>query len=251
MSAIDEILQEYILMRENGLEIQEALHALKVHIQSLALGTREQLAQYLRSWETGNLKVENPLVPKHKLSQLNQQAPPTSEFIWVECRNCSKNNLAKEVFCFNCGEMLQSVAGLFDTRQFRQAQDGLFDSQYFSQDSVLTLKAKNAAINLEIRPQLHNRELILGRGFIGDTGLDIVVDSEKTTVLGVSRTHLGIRFDKQTATLQLHDLGSSNGTFINEERLHPSERRALCHKDELRLGYLIFTVRFIHLGEEL
>jgi pSer/pThr/pTyr-binding forkhead associated (FHA) protein len=40
------------------------------------------------------------------------------------------------------------------------------------------------------------------------------------------------------------DLNSSNKTYINGQRVHPHEVRALRDGDELRLGKIIFTVAF-------
>jgi hypothetical protein len=64
----------------------------------------------------------------------------------------------------------------------------------------------------------------------GDVALD---DSE------VSRSHASLVFDGTTVTVQ--DLGSTNGTFVNEERV--SGPRQLGAGDKLRVGTTVFELR--------
>jgi hypothetical protein len=51
MTPLADIYHEYIRMREHGLEVQEALRALRVYVEVLNEGERESLAIYLRAWE--------------------------------------------------------------------------------------------------------------------------------------------------------------------------------------------------------
>jgi hypothetical protein len=55
--------------------------------------------------------------------------------------------------------------------------------------------------------------------------------------LGVSRRHAEIHW-YQDNTLRLYDLGSSNGTFLNGERLEVNKAYTLYNGDEIRLGQL-------------
>jgi hypothetical protein len=59
---------------------------------------------------------------------------------------------------------------------------------------------------------------------------------------GVSRTHARLRFAGGAITIT--DLGSSNGTFINAQRLEPNKPLTLHADDKLMLGSLSMTVRF-------
>ena len=59
---------------------------------------------------------------------------------------------------------------------------------------------------------------------------------------GVSRLHAAIYRSKHT--LSLSDLGSSNGTFLNGERLRPQQTRVLRDGDEVRFGELAAKVYF-------
>ncbi len=69
-------------------------------------------------------------------------------------------------------------------------------------------------------------ELIIGR----EPGVDILIDAQ-----GVSRRHA--RLSVQGGQIVLEDLGSSNGTFISEERI--SSPRRLKQGDQIRLGRTI------------
>ncbi len=59
--------------------------------------------------------------------------------------------------------------------------------------------------------------------------------------LAVSNEHAQIVYatnDKDQTTYFLEDLGSTNGTFVNEIKI---KKQQLCHKDLLRIGWNIFT----------
>lgn len=59
---------------------------------------------------------------------------------------------------------------------------------------------------------------------------------------GVSRTHALLRFTGEAITVT--DLGSSNGTFLNTQRLEPNAPQAVHTEDKLMLGSLSMIVRF-------
>jgi pSer/pThr/pTyr-binding forkhead associated (FHA) protein len=59
---------------------------------------------------------------------------------------------------------------------------------------------------------------------------------------GVSRLHAAIIRTEDTLTLI--DMGSSNGTHLNGQRLIPDQPRILRDGDELRLGKLIAHIYF-------
>ncbi|MEM9950541.1 MAG: FHA domain-containing protein [Chloroflexota bacterium] len=59
---------------------------------------------------------------------------------------------------------------------------------------------------------------------------------------GVSRKHARLTLDD--TSISVTDLGSTNGTYINNERLHPNRDYVITAGDELRLGFmtLLLTV---------
>ncbi len=55
-----------------------------------------------------------------------------------------------------------------------------------------------------------------------------------------SRYHAEINFDQGDNSIQIHDLGSTNGTFINGKQIHHKTR--LGHEDQIRIGSHLISV---------
>jgi hypothetical protein len=66
---------------------------------------------------------------------------------------------------------------------------------------------------------------------------------------GVSRKHVSITKDGNL--LQIEDLGSTNGTYLNGMKLYPHQPRMLRDGDELCLGHLVMRVHFLNLESDL
>jgi hypothetical protein len=66
---------------------------------------------------------------------------------------------------------------------------------------------------------------------------------------GVSREHVAITKDGNL--LQIEDLGSTNGTYLNGMKLFPHQPRMLRDGDELCLGHLVMRVHFLNLESDL
>lgn len=62
---------------------------------------------------------------------------------------------------------------------------------------------------------------------------------------GVSRRHAAILKDENM--LQVEDLGSANGTYLNGTRLLPYQPRILRDGDELCLGHMVLRVYYLNL----
>lgn len=60
--------------------------------------------------------------------------------------------------------------------------------------------------------------------------------------MGVSRMHISIRLDKDGYLIE--DLESTNGTWVNDEKIPPSEARRLQNGDQVRLGQFVFHISF-------
>lgn len=58
--------------------------------------------------------------------------------------------------------------------------------------------------------------------------------------MGISRKHACIQ--RKGDRLELVDLDSRNGTFLNGKRLEPNQPAHLTHHDEIRLGKIIMTI---------
>jgi diguanylate cyclase (GGDEF)-like protein len=83
---------------------------------------------------------------------------------------------------------------------------------------------------------LTQTEMVIGRDPIADIS---VADQ------GISRKHAKVT--KASGKVQLIDLGSSNGTFINDKRIQPDHPMNLAKEDMIKLGNTIF--KFLPAGE--
>jgi pSer/pThr/pTyr-binding forkhead associated (FHA) protein len=106
-----------------------------------------------------------------------------------------------------------------------------------SQDSIALKVAGN---NVGI-PLFGQQEYILGRAEKGQAVIpDIDLNRFGAHEKGVSRLHCHLRFEGNA--LLAIDLGSANGTFINDTRVLPDHPATLSDGDILRLGNLVIEV---------
>jgi pSer/pThr/pTyr-binding forkhead associated (FHA) protein len=74
------------------------------------------------------------------------------------------------------------------------------------------------------------------RGAKNETHPDIDFSTDEGATFGVSRRHACIH--RSAKNVFIEDLGSFNGTFLNGQRLQPSEKYPLAAGDVLHLGQL-------------
>jgi hypothetical protein len=168
------------------------------------------------------------------------------------CPNCANRNRPGVIFCENCGASLIGDApistrsigpkGPNDTApeiSFTHITDSAA-TDVFPKDGALKIEITGAEpILLKTKP-----EIVFGRR---DPATGAMPDVDLTPFagyrMGVSRRHAAIRRSGETA-LELWDLGSSNGTFVNGARLLPHKAHRLRDGDELKLGQMTMKVYF-------
>jgi len=163
------------------------------------------------------------------------------------CPNCKHVNRIGTVFCENCGASLIGDAPL-GTRaiagnapeEVRETLAVIKSEETFPADVMLRIEIPNAEpILLKQR-----RETIFGRR---DPATGVMPDVDMTPFagyrMGVSRRHAAIRRTDNNQ-LELWDLGSSNGTYLNGVRLAAHRPNRLKDGDEIRLGQMVMRVRF-------
>jgi pSer/pThr/pTyr-binding forkhead associated (FHA) protein len=86
---------------------------------------------------------------------------------------------------------------------------------------------------------VHSGRTLLGRSG-GDSRIDIAIPDGSA-----SSRHALIHADPATGQAFVEDDSSRNGTFLNEQKLPPGERRQLRDNDRLRLGSTTFVVKLL------
>jgi len=122
-------------------------------------------------------------------------------------------------------------------------------------ESVLTTVTPSTVLVLQVLPSGQvitldlSRSLVLGRRGARTGGL-IQPDVDLTPLYarqhGVSRLHCALT--REAGVFSVTDLGSTNGTFVNDERLEPNTPYPLSDGDLLVLGTLHILVTFNDLG---
>ena len=87
--------------------------------------------------------------------------------------------------------------------------------------------------------------LVLGRSDVDDTSSKPDVDLINCNAIrnGISRNHAAIDGIPGEGYV-IYDLGSRNGTFLNDEQLEPHQPRLLHDGDKVKLGRLSMTIFF-------
>jgi predicted component of type VI protein secretion system len=174
-----------------------------------------------------------------------------------KCPSCGFNNRPGVVFCENCGTSLLSGGSPLSTKALEADEQKDVDPGDQPPPSVVSSSTRTeifptgGTLRLEIEgsPEpiylgLNHREIVLGRR---DPATGALPDVDLTPFagyrMGVSRRHSQIRHSEE-GHLDVFDLGSSNGTFLNGRRLEAHYPYRLRDGDKLALGQIVIRVYF-------
>ncbi len=162
------------------------------------------------------------------------------------CPYCAHVNREGELFCAECGHPFTGKQARSTTQLVQTDEEGLhgrvtWGTARFDPSASLVVHVQN---HLEPLVLLPAQEILLGRSEDGQSPLEGGLDLHPfgAAECGVSRRHALIRRGEDTLTLL--DLGSTNGTYLNGQRLIPNQPRVLRDGDEIRLGKLVLHVFF-------
>jgi hypothetical protein len=162
----------------------------------------------------------------------------------IRCDNCGHINPSSENHCESCGEPLDSLG----TTQSLPAlpvdeSDPRWGTARFGAAMNLVLTPVEYA-NYPLVVDAENvNEIVVGRSDPNTGHMpDIDLRPYNAVERGVSRRHAIIA--RRNGALNVIDLGTPNGTFLNGQRLVPNQARVLRDGDDLRLGHLIIHVAF-------
>jgi hypothetical protein len=152
----------------------------------------------------------------------------------IICPECSQGNASEQRVCMECGTMLTPLpaAGGTSLKRIQPLQGPLVVVVTLILDETRSVRAV-------IKP---GERKMLGRLCpFTHKRPDIELDSLEALDYGVSRTHA--QLDYTQSWLQLIDMDSANGTFVNGQRLLVDRPHLLRNRDRIRLGRLPLELR--------
>ena len=159
------------------------------------------------------------------------------------CINCKHHCTEDDLYCLQCGYILPHVLNQQETKYVESQSIGRVDTQwgtgYFHQRARLFLNTIDG--NLSIPIPFTSPSIVLGRKSDG-IAAELDLTPYKATELGVSRRHA--QLDRLRDSLEITDLESANGTFLNNERLLPGMPHIVRNRSVLQLGKLVLRVQF-------
>ena len=157
----------------------------------------------------------------------------------IVCPTCSHEEPEGAIFCSECGTKLIDSDGL-STARIRATETRITDTGTPPQQEA-PIPVSEAQVNLhiirtgQILPLIGRMEFTLGRISQGQSILpDIDLSPYDAYSQGVSRLHATVKI--RDDSLYIEDLGSSNGTRINNIKVPPHTDHLLQHGDVIALG---------------
>ncbi|QPC82670.1 FHA domain-containing protein [Phototrophicus methaneseepsis] len=160
----------------------------------------------------------------------------------IKCPNCGTENPENAVACVRCGMPLveATTRSLGDT----DFEEGIpkWGSARFNGTMILVLEVLETQQMFEFNAD-EITELAIGRQD-PDSGQSPAVDLAASDAInkGVSRHHATIV--RRDGALHIVDNNSSNGTYLNGQRLVAKQPRILRDGDDIRLGHLVVRITF-------
>lgn len=158
----------------------------------------------------------------------------------VVCKNCGKTQEQEDVFCAQCGAKLVEDEGL-RTMPVNPNVGGITTTRLQASGALTNPPIGHARLSLhiirsgQILPLNGPGEYIVGRVSEGQSILpDVDLEPFAAYESGVSRLHARIKIDE--TNMSIMDLGSANGTRLNNQKLDPHHEYPLSDKDVVRLG---------------
>lgn len=158
----------------------------------------------------------------------------------IICPNCHYKEIEGSLFCSECGTKLVNEEGL-PTASIAPINSPITQTGEMP-DAPPPVPTIEATVSLhivdtgQILPLIGKDEFSVGRVSDGQSILpDIDLSPYDAFNQGVSRLHAKIRIENEN-TIFITDLGSSNGTSINNNKLPPHQENQVGHGDVIALG---------------
>ena len=166
----------------------------------------------------------------------------------ITCPICENKEMPGAFFCSKCGNSLINLAKdpSIQNETLIIDQDGGVQIPSFPPPPPEAVDSRVALLILKNGAILHVRgkkEITLGRTTKGQIIIpDVDLNPYHAYEAGVSRLHANLI--QSNSEVFIHDLGSANGTSLNDEKIDPHVDYPLKHGDQLSLGQLKIQVLF-------
>jgi len=163
------------------------------------------------------------------------------------CPICSNDNEENASVCRHCGAWLEDnptklIASLDQTFEHANASvpqmESFIDAESIPEDGI------GIHVEGETKPRYVpiSWQLILGRTREDTSASQAFLDltAMNAAAMGVSRRHAMIR--RNTSGYEITDLSSTNGTWLNDERLVPNKPYPFASGSQIRIGKLRLLV---------
>ncbi len=160
----------------------------------------------------------------------------------IICPECKAKNVPGTLFCVECGGKMFTETSGIPTQTIRdrsvpqESQKGTlpFEEPVSAIDAVVSLHIVRTG---QILPLSGRDDFTLGRVSEGQSIIpDIDLSQFDAYTQGVSRLHATVKIRQNAITIT--DLGSSNGTRINNVKIAPHTPHQVKHGDILAIGKL-------------
>ena len=162
----------------------------------------------------------------------------------LTCPHCH-SEIEPSLVCPECGEPLvpegsSEATVVMSVDQIRATHQRQWQSAEIGEDREIygMMGGQRLAIKLH-----EEKPVILGRGDKDVDGPDIDLTPYGAHEKGVSRQHISVGMAGDIVEVQ--DLGSTNGTFLNGRQMTANQWYILRNLDELRLGSFVITISFV------
>jgi hypothetical protein len=159
----------------------------------------------------------------------------------VECPNCQYPNDKAAESCVRCGTQFLRTIPVAPQPEAQAPRLPQTDQAHLPKTApgTITFIVAGYPQPLVVR---NKGDIVLGRRMPDESAPTVDMTQYNGHLLGVSRRHAVINFKDQVYTLE--DLNSTNGTWVNENKLAPNQPCPLQGGDQIRLGNLILFVYF-------
>ena len=163
----------------------------------------------------------------------------------ITCPNCKYEEISGALFCSECGARL-IASHLPTTQNLSHGNSGALTFQVRPKSPPVSMpesstEQEEAGVSLHLveSGQILNlsgqTEYTIGRGAEGQFILpDVDLSSYQAYAQGVSRMHAALKINNQR--VYISDLGSSNGTRVNGQKIVANVDFPLNHGDVIALG---------------